>query len=78
MLSFPHSDMAPACGELVDVSDSGFRASHAGLTLRSGDYVNFEAPDRHGLARVVWTRISEKNRESGFLIVHAIDARQRT
>ena len=68
-LSLECSMTAPTVGELMDISEEGFRASHEGLTLRSGDYVTFETAERTGIARVVWTRASGKQRESGFRVV---------
>jgi hypothetical protein len=56
-------------GRLIDISEGGFRAAHAGFFVKSGDYVVFETNGKPGLARVVWTRANGAERESGFLIL---------
>ncbi len=55
-------------GQLVDLSNGGFRASHQAFTLRSGQIVRFQHAHAQGLARVMWTRILGSHVESGFLI----------
>ena len=57
-------------GQLVDLSNSGFRASHQTFTLRSGQIVRFQHAHAQGLARVMWTRILGSHVESGFLILN--------
>lgn len=54
---------------LVDVSASGFRASHLHAALSKGQTVQFEHPGAKGLARVIWNRITPGAIETGFLIV---------
>ncbi len=56
-------------GQLRDISEGGFRAVHTGLVLRSGDQIEFQAAAQHGIAKVVWTRASGLERESGFRII---------
>jgi hypothetical protein len=55
--------------EVLDTSDSGFRARHRCLQLKSGDVVTFRHARAAGLARVAWTRVLESQAESGFLIL---------
>jgi hypothetical protein len=65
------SDPAPqeVRGELVDVSDSGFRAWHKCAILRLGQEVDFAHPNAHGRARVMWNRILPDHVESGFVVL---------
>jgi hypothetical protein len=56
-------------GELIDVSESGFRAAHGCRTLHSGEVVWFTHAGAEGSARVVWNRIEAERAESGFLIL---------
>ncbi len=56
-------------GRLMDVSLSGFRATHTCAGLQSGTAVKFQHPAASGTARVVWNRISGAGIESGFLIL---------
>ncbi len=55
-------------GELVDWSQSGFRARHRHTSLQSGQTVRFRHARASGQARVMWTRIRGADVESGFLI----------
>jgi len=55
-------------GELVDWSQSGFRARHRQTGLQSGQTVRFRHAQASGEARVMWTRIRGADVESGFLI----------
>jgi len=69
----------PVEGRLLDTSPRGFRAAHGVAGLSPGAIVAFHwgAPARpgrpveRGLARVVWTRITEESVESGFLILQS-------
>jgi len=56
-------------GSLVDVSDHGFRVSHAFAGLTCGQEVEFECGGRRGRARVAWTRVTADGVESGFFIL---------
>ena len=67
---FTEDASVEADGHLVDRRNSGFRASHQTFTLRSGQIVRFQHADAQGLARVMWTRISGSQVESGFLILN--------
>jgi hypothetical protein len=58
----------PFLGYLMDVSETGFRVRHGRFTLGAGDLVNFEFPDRQGLACAVWNRIVGQQVETGFRI----------
>lgn len=56
-------------GDLIDVSEAGFRAAHSCFDLRLGQVVEFESQDRSGHARVIWNRISAARIESGFFVL---------
>ncbi|MGH9592476.1 MAG: PilZ domain-containing protein [Bryobacteraceae bacterium] len=56
-------------GQLVDVSASGFRMSHAYSSLEAGQTVNFLHAGAKGVARVMWNRILDRAVETGFLVV---------
>ena len=64
----PHSRLAIA-GQLVDMSASGFRASHRHGALMNGLLVHFKHDHASGIARVIWNRIAGDIIETGFLIV---------
>jgi hypothetical protein len=53
---------------LIDLSASGFRASHTSKELCSGQEVTFFHDAGEGRARLVWTRIVGQSVESGFLV----------
>ncbi len=55
-------------GELIDWSQSGFRARHRHTELQSGQTVRFRHAKASGVASVMWTRIRGSEVESGFLI----------
>lgn len=55
-------------GDLVDVSDSGFRMEHTSQALGSGERVRFSHPQASGVARVVWNRIMDGCTQTGFYI----------
>ncbi|MFN7920992.1 MAG: PilZ domain-containing protein [Bryobacteraceae bacterium] len=54
---------------LLDISASGFRASHSTPNLETGARVHFRHAAATGLARIVWNRNSNGSWESGFLIL---------
>ena len=56
-------------GQLIDVSPSGFRMSHANQSLQAGQVVEFSHSHAIGEARVMWNRIQGQRVETGFLIV---------
>ena len=56
-------------GRLVDVSDHGFRMSHACTDLAAGQVVEFRHVESRGSARVVWNRILGEVVESGFVVL---------
>jgi len=56
-------------GQLLDVSNHGFRAEHALQALVAGTIVGFTYGGAEGRARVVWTRIMGSHVESGFLVL---------
>ena len=53
---------------LLDLSASGFRASHTSTELCSGQEVAFYHDGEEGTAKVVWTRIVGQSVESGFVV----------
>ncbi len=53
---------------LIDLSASGFRASHTSKEICAGQEVAFCHDEEKGTARVVWTRILGQSVESGFLV----------
>lgn len=62
--------LGPACvGRLIDVSKQGFRAAHDCAEIRSGLVLRFRHPTGSGLARVVWTRITNQGMEAGFFLL---------
>ena len=56
-------------GQLVDVSDSGFRMAHDNASLEPGQVLQFAHREASGQARVIWNRIMSGRVETGFLIV---------
>jgi hypothetical protein len=64
-------------GRLIDVSQSGFRASHSSQALTPGRVIRFHYADREsgrqksGWARVIWSRVQELLIETGCYIVIA-------
>lgn len=55
-------------GELIDISTSGFRMTHACTSLQSGQVVEFAHVEASGRARVMWNRILAGGVETGFLV----------
>ena len=56
-------------GQLVDLSDSGFRMAHEYAALEAGQVVEFTHVEAAGRARVVWNRIADARVETGFVVV---------
>jgi len=56
-------------GELMDVSDSGFRASYKGVPLHPATAVQFVHQFFQGNARVAWSRLIAGQAESGFQVI---------
>jgi hypothetical protein len=69
-LSFSFNDPSrqEVTGRLLDVSKSGFRATHSYAALPTGQVVDFQHVIA-GQARVMWNRIADDRVESGFLII---------
>ena len=55
--------------DLLDVSDSGFRASHRHGLLPLGANATFRHPEASGLARVVWNWMHADHVETGFVVI---------
>ena len=71
LVNFSNPQPMEILGELVDVSASGFRMSHANQSLHSGQLVGFSHSYAFGTARVMWNRIMDQRVETGFLVVRA-------
>lgn len=56
-------------GQLVDVSESGFRMAHGDASLEPGQVLHFAHREASGQARVIWNRIFSGRVETGFLIL---------
>ncbi len=56
-------------GRLIDLSTTGFRASHQYTALRAGQVVSFHHSFAQGFAQVVWNRVVGNVAESGFQIL---------
>ena len=56
---------------LLDVSRSGFRASHMYPALSSGQHVRFRHSGGQAVARVCWNRIFDEHVETGFFVLPA-------
>ena len=63
------TERAELQGQLVDVSESGFRMAHDNTSLEPGQVLQFAHREAAGRARVIWNRIMEGRVETGFLIV---------
>jgi hypothetical protein len=64
-----HTDRAEIQGQLVDMSENGFRMAHGDASLEPGQTLRFAHREAAGQARVVWNRIMSGRVETGFLIV---------
>jgi len=64
-----HTVRAEIQGQLVDISDSGFRMAHGDSSLEPGQVLEFAHREAAGKARVIWNRIMSGRVETGFLIV---------
>ncbi len=56
-------------GEMLDVSQNGFRAAHRCPDLRPGHEVHFQHKFFVGTARVAWTADIAGRTESGFQVL---------
>jgi hypothetical protein len=61
--------VAGVSGQLVDVSEHGFRMAHGDARFEPGQVVEFAHVEARGKARVIWNRISEGRVETGFFVV---------
>lgn len=61
--------LAPVRGQLVDVSNGGFRAEHNSPALTCGTEIVFQYGSVRGRARVVWSLLVDDRLESGFVIL---------
>lgn len=59
-------------GQLVDVSESGFRMAHAESSFEPGQELGFQHAEAEGKARVIWNRINKGRVETGFFIVERV------
>jgi len=70
-LKLSFADPAPqvVTGQLLDYSNSGFRAEHPYRALHTGQEVEFRHAIAMGRARVMWNRIADDRVETGFLVI---------
>lgn len=69
LVSFSDPQRMEILGDLMDLSPSGFRMTHANQSLQSGQLVEFSHSLAIGVARVMWNRIMDHRVETGFRIV---------
>lgn len=67
-LSFADPLPVTVSGRLLDISGSGFRATHKSPAIRTGMEIAFSCADRSGKARVAWIRITGNTIETGFVL----------
>ena len=65
----PEGAGALVLGCLLDISHSGFRASHTHKALSTGQHVRFRHALGEGRAVVIWNRILAAHVETGFLVL---------
>jgi hypothetical protein len=68
-LKFESEPLSEVEADLMDVSASGFRASHRHGALPLGAKAAFRHPEAAGKARVVWNWMSPDHVETGFVII---------
>ena len=68
-ISFDDPTPVKVKAELIEVSDRGFRATHAAKGLTPGLEVKFSREGASGRARVIWTHVLDGRCTSGFLIL---------
>jgi hypothetical protein len=57
-------------GDLVDISENGFRMAHQGsFALEPGQIIEFWHAYAAGTGRVIWNRILQGRVETGFFII---------
>ena len=56
-------------GDLVDISNHGFRTSYLGEALKCGTEIYFSHRFFRGRAKVMWSREEDDHNESGFMVV---------
>lgn len=57
--------------ELIETSETGFRAVHDSKALEPGLEVCYQRPSASGCARVIWTHVLNGRRVSGFMVLVA-------
>lgn len=55
-------------GELLEISERGFRAAHDAKALTAGLEIHYKGEGSSGRARVIWTHVLDGRCVSGFLI----------
>jgi hypothetical protein len=68
-LSFDDPNPITIEGELVEISERGFRLRHDSKELAPGLEVRYSRSDACGRARVIWTHVLEGRCVSGFLVL---------
>jgi hypothetical protein len=71
-ISFDDPNPVTIDGELVEVSERGFRVRHDSKALAAGLEVGYRRTGASGRARVIWTHILEGRCVSGFLVLPRI------
>jgi hypothetical protein len=70
-LSFDFPVPTVVAAELIETSETGFRAVHDSKALEAGLEVCYQRPDGSGRARVIWTHVLDGQRVSGFMVLIA-------
>jgi hypothetical protein len=70
-ISFDDPNPVLVHGELIEVSELGFRAAHDSKALAPGMEVDYVRTGLSGRARVIWTHVLDGKCVSGFLILPA-------
>ncbi|MGA7234630.1 MAG: hypothetical protein WBY44_03050 [Bryobacteraceae bacterium] len=70
-ISFDFPVPTVIAAELVETSETGFRAVHDSKALEAGLEVCYQRPDAAGRARVIWTHVLNGRRVSGFMVLVA-------
>jgi hypothetical protein len=70
-ISFDFPVPTAITAELIETSETGFRAVHDSKAIEPGLEVCYQRPRASGRARVVWTHVLNGRRVSGFIVLVA-------
>jgi hypothetical protein len=70
-ISFDFPAPTVIAAELVETSETGFRAVHDSIAIEPGLEVCYRRPGASGRARVIWTHVLNGRRVSGFMVLAA-------